>query len=81
MSSLKELKKTNFETRLPISRFLDLLIVAPALENRRSAGTEVAIIDNFSLAIMCKFGYIDFRTSQTSKGFELIGTTGFCKYS
>lgn len=81
MSSLKELKNTNFETRLPMSRFRDLQIVAPAFENRRSEGTEVAIMDNFSLAIVYKFGYMVLRTSQTSRGFEFTGTTGFCKYS
>lgn len=81
MSSLKELKNTNFETRLPMSRFRDLLIVAPAFENRRSEGTEVAIMDNFSLAIVYKLGCMVLRTSRTSRGFEFTGTTGFCKYS
>jgi len=56
-----------------------LLRIWPVIEKKSSDGTDVAIIDNFSLAISNKLGCIDLITSQASSGFVLIGTTGLVK--
>lgn len=78
-SSLKELIKTNLLSLLPVNLFLFLLRIWPVLEKSHSNGTDVAIIDNFYLAISNKFGCIDFITSQASSGFVFIDTTGLVK--
>jgi len=56
--------------------------VALDFENNRSDGTEVAIIDIFCLAILCKLGYMVLITSHASNGevFKLL-ITGFAKKS
>jgi len=63
--------KTNFLSLLPVNLFLLLFSIWPVLENNRSDGTDVAIIDNFPRAIWNKFRCIDLITSQASRGFVL----------
>ena len=46
----KEPRNNNCCKCSPVNRFLASFIILPALENRRSDGTEVAIIDKYFFA-------------------------------
>jgi len=49
-------KNNNVDKYLPVKRFLKLVFILPAFENRRSAGTDVATTDKYFIATEYNFG-------------------------
>lgn len=73
--------KTSFDMRLPCSLFLVFERVAPALEKKRSDGTDVATIPIFCLAIVCKLAHTALTSHGSSGDVLRLFITGFAKKS